>query len=497
MKLSGAYLKVKIEENHAVLQQNRISGEDSYLRPVFLCKEEIEGHVVVVEKWSEELPERLKQKEVFLIFAGIRPETELRHPFICVEEQDAGKIFNDLTRIYDECDAWSEQLRTLLMNNESIGKILRMSAAFIGNPLTVMGQDYTFIADADTEELPEHQQIFIDERVNVHYMNEMIEYKAAMHESEWPILYPAFITGCRTMSADLCTSGKKTHRLVVTEAFHTIGECDFCLLRELSVYLEYVLSHMPSVLEKNGLEDILLTALSDSSADYLQVSRKMNQLGWSSKHEYFCLVLQILYEEESSMTIHGIRRYMKREFPDSCSFEFEGYIVTFFNLTKLDMEEEEVGRKLTYFIRDSYLKAGYSRKVRGHMALRRQFLQGRISLEVGTRLKPYVWIYRFNQIVMPYIMEQSTKTLPGRMLCHEGVLELMRIDEESHSQYIQTLRAYLDNQLNATKTANDLFIHRSTFLYRLDKIKEVLQSNLDDPEEIFYLNYSLRVLEQE
>ena len=40
-----------------------------------------------------------------------------------------------------------------------------------------------------------------------------------------------------------------------------------------------------------------------------------------------------------------------------------------------------------------------------------------------------------------------------------------------------------------------MFIHRSTFLYRLDRIKEILQSELDDPEEIFYLELSFRLLE--
>ena len=48
-----------------------------------------------------------------------------------------------------------------------------------------------------------------------------------------------------------------------------------------------------------------------------------------------------------------------------------------------------------------------------------------------------------------------------------------------------------------TRAAEELFIHRSTFLYRLEKIKEILQSDLDDPDEIFYLNFSFRLLEQE
>ena len=152
---------------------------------------------------------------------------------------------------------------------------------------------------------------------------------------------------------------------------------------------------------------------------------------------------------------------------------------------------------MIYFIRDSYLKAGYSRTMEGHMNLRRQYLQAKIALDVGGRKKPYVWIHKFDQIVLTYIMEQTTKRLPASMLCHERLLELKKLDEIHHSEYMLTLRTYLEQNLNATQTANEMFIHRSTFLYRLEKIKAVLQSSLEDPDEIFYLNLSLRLLEQE
>ena len=77
------------------------------------------------------------------------------------------------------------------------------------------------------------------------------------------------------------------------------------------------------------------------------------------------------------------------------------------------------------------------------------------------------------------------------------LLELKKHDEENETQYMETLRAYLEEHLSATQAARKLFIHRSTFLYRLDRIKEILQFDLDDPEEIFYLELSFRLLEQE
>ncbi|MFR3031599.1 MAG: helix-turn-helix domain-containing protein [Blautia sp.] len=51
-----------------------------------------------------------------------------------------------------------------------------------------------------------------------------------------------------------------------------------------------------------------------------------------------------------------------------------------------------------------------------------------------------------------------------------------------HTDYFHTLKVYLDHHMNAVQTAKELYIHRSTFLYRLDKIKQALCSDLDDPD---------------
>ena len=104
---------------------------------------------------------------------------------------------------------------------------------------------------------------------------------------------------------------------------------------------------------------------------------------------------------------------------------------------------------------------------------------------------------RLLQVTMTYILEQATRRLPGTMICHEGLLELKKHDEENQTQYMETLRVYLEQHLSATQAARELFIHRSTFLYRLDRIREILQSDLDDPEEVFYLELSFRLLEEE
>ena len=48
------------------------------------------------------------------------------------------------------------------------------------------------------------------------------------------------------------------------------------------------------------------------------------------------------------------------------------------------------------------------------------------------------------------------------------------------TQYYKTLECYVKCRYNAAHTAKELFIHRSTFLNRLERIKELTKLDLDD-----------------
>ena len=83
------------------------------------------------------------------------------------------------------------------------------------------------------------------------------------------------------------------------------------------------------------------------------------------------------------------------------------------------------------------------------------------------------------------------------MLCYEKLLDLQKSDKVQNTEYMKTLRVYLEHNLNTVQSAKALFIHRSTFLYRLERIKSILETDLEDPDKLFYLNLSFRLLEGE
>jgi len=62
---------------------------------------------------------------------------------------------------------------------------------------------------------------------------------------------------------------------------------------------------------------------------------------------------------------------------------------------------------------------------------------------------------------------------------------------------MRTLEVYLKNHLNAVQSARELYIHRSTFLYRLERIRALLDSDLTDYDELLYLMISFYLLKED
>ena len=563
MRLSSVYLYEKIKEKYEILKKGNLSGNDGYLRPFLRCginrddrkKEDRfrSGHVYVIqvrddEEWKCVVP---VMKDIFWIFCkksdsekqndnmlvgagtGIGTGTEVEAgapesfetdinrnevevavsscddsdfgniPYIQVALENLEEIaefMNDMQEIFDTADGWERKIHDLMLEHAGMERLLQVTSEFLQNPLTVIGLDFTFVAEAGSKYLPPRARLYTDEGLNVEYVNALLQNETyrEMADTHETVMFPDYISGCRSMNRNLFVDEKATHRLILTECRVEITQGVICVLDILSEKLEFLLAHEEEETDPDrDIEQIFVRVLSDRTADYMQISRELSELGWGGNHEYMCLILQITYLNQQNLSTKAISRYIKKKLGDSVSFLYQDEIVVFFDLTRLGMNQEEVAGKLVYFIRDTYLKAGYSRVMTGHMNLRRQYVQAKTALDVGSRKKPYLWIHYFSQVAMTYILEQATKRLPGTMICHEGLLELKKHDEENQTQYMETLRVYLEQHLSATQAARELFIHRSTFLYRLDRIREILQSDLDDPEEIFYLELSFRLLEQE
>lgn len=78
---------------------------------------------------------------------------------------------------------------------------------------------------------------------------------------------------------------------------------------------------------------------------------------------------------------------------------------------------------------------------------------------------------------MIFYIEDKKKLLDFR---NHYLVELYKVDQESSSQLLETLREYLIQNGNMLQTAKKLFIHRNTLQYRMDKIKAIINIDFND-----------------
>ncbi|MDO4594658.1 MAG: helix-turn-helix domain-containing protein [Tissierellia bacterium] len=76
---------------------------------------------------------------------------------------------------------------------------------------------------------------------------------------------------------------------------------------------------------------------------------------------------------------------------------------------------------------------------------------------------------------------------------YETTLKKLSEDSPQKAELRETLRVWLFNQTNMQQTAKQLYLHRNTVNYRIEKCKDILESDLKDPLELFNLEIALNL----
>ena len=309
-----------------------------------------------------------------------------------VDAPSLGDVYNQIQNIYDRYEAWYTELVESRLQGQSIQALLELSYPIFQRPLVVIGMDFSVIASVRAEELGMARGIFGATEQSYDVVTSLKHnsaYAAAKNRD-----------GCFYYRTDedrfncLCVNIKKydqtTYRLLMYDKEGQGDMTDGFLLEILCGIVEHALLHntAPSVVGDQMVQTILYTAVSDRTADYVTVSQRLEAAGWLSSHTYLCIVLQISYLDQKNLTVRSICGYIENILSGSCAFQFKNDIVVFVNLTLSSMTQSDIASKMSCFVRDSLLKAGYSRALLGHFNFRRQYDQACIALEVGSRLNP-------------------------------------------------------------------------------------------------------------
>jgi len=227
-----------------------------------------------------------------------------------------------------------------------------------------------------------------------------------------------------------------------------------------------------------------------------KITNILKDYGWEPDHEYLVVKLRFKEGAEWESTAQYLCIQLESEWQHSCALRVDAHVLWTVNLSRSRLQRDNLPfyQSLAYIVRDYVCQAGVSNISRDLFMAPVLAQQAERALEFGEKRDPHYWYYRFDYYVLDYISERITGEFPEEQLCSKPLLRLLEHDRINGTEYVTTLLEYIHCKYNTSLAAKRLFVHRTTFIRRLERIKEISGIDPEDTERLLHLLLSFRLL---
>ena len=401
-------------------------------------------------------------------------------------DADAVSVMNLLQDVFEYYDTWCNQLARILEKSSDIGEMLSISAVVLGHKLGFCDQNLMNILAAP--DCREPQDVHLTEDCLLpaeiaalyaadrdQYISQKECYHCHFPEHSETVCYNIYqqnrFVGVVFMSAD--------------DPFRSFDEAlfsFFCTYFRKAVRKNNLTSNKLFTL-KRIFSDIL-TGKSVSSSRIQEVLKKIT-LPVGLGDSWLCMAVRHSgkhrsYPEEYICTL------IEEAIPDSIAIAKLPYIVVFINHSEADAKKQTL-TSFRSFLEKFHYCCGVSYPFADISAARYYYQQAVCAVETGCDGRMEGSMFFFQDCALAYMLKNSVGDFLPEFILPPELLQLKNWELGSAGgvDYYRTLRVFLDNEMSVTKTAQELYIHRTTLLARLEKIRK--QIPLDTSEQRLYI----------
>ncbi|MBR5337497.1 MAG: helix-turn-helix domain-containing protein [Lachnospiraceae bacterium] len=406
--------------------------------------------------------------------------------------------YNILTYILDYFNEWEINLTDIVYNHHDFQALIDSVNRIIELPVALFDSDYRYIAfskDSNTDEYTKY--VDADNHIPIDHVNEM------------------------NSSPDFAMLEGKTESFLFTGGETTV----FRNIFHHSIYVaRFAVKVNPETDDVDYCKSILNAAapfaetLYDMSRNYAYISREyrlMHQYMDSifnskitDRDGFLSLLDKLRCKPDDVWRVYTLHLYKPELLLYSTSYtcfqienSFPGCYCIIFNnsiicLTNVSAHQRAVNVDFSnYFgkyLKDTKLVGGVSRDFKECDQFENLYF-AKISAEYAFENAPQLLpgqLAHFKDYSLEYMLRFGTNGLSAANICHPAVLTLMDHDKAHSTSFAETLFQYLQHNMNAVATAKVLFIHRSSFINRMERIHELTDIDLTNPNERLYLEVS-------
>lgn len=278
---------------------------------------------------------------------------------------------------------------------------------------------------------------------------------------------------------------------------------------------EKELLHKERTMKEQLLEDILFQRYSDVK----MILRRENHLKLDISRQYCIFVIDAkAFETYITETLHNISEEKVQEIKNDIQEIIRNGIEENFSqfllcpdsvgmtgMLKIGGEKdlEKCRNVLRSVIRGLEKKYMYLKFSAGISAKKNKILQAvealeeaQVAMRAGKNMNRNFSdspVCFFSELGCLRFLGELSKTGSMRDFYEEYMKPLMEFDRENEAELVKTLEYYFESNNNYRKTADRLFIHKNTVIYRIRQIENLLNVDISDPHVAFNLQLCLQL----
>jgi len=391
-------------------------------------------------------------------------------------------------------------LARLSADDQGIEAIARALADYTHKAVLIQDKRLLYLAQIATPELSNWQDIVQELGTSGYVPAELADRKQA-HTVTEPILQ-VFETCARLVIPVITRNVARGYvSLVAPRPEFTAGDRIAMEQGALVVAIEMAKVKAVSVAEKKLRGDLIQAILTRAitEADAMSWAERG---GFRKTGPFVVLTMQWVGNDTPSLrrleTI--INGQLKRQRGRIMAIARENELVVLYAVSadKGQAEAEHWAQAINALAHGEYPRAhlaiGIGRQAAHLLSARESYREASQAMQLEHRLRhrqPQVFanlgVYR---LLLPLAETQELRAFADEVLG-----DLSTYIKKDKGNLLETLRVYFRCNANVVQTARELYIHRNTLLYRLERISKIGDVDLDDPETRLRVQLALRAYE--
>lgn len=393
----------------------------------------------------------------------------------------------------------SLKLMNILISDGSLQDIINIGYKILGNPLFL--HDISFKVLGYTQgvsvEDPFWQQItsvdyFTDTEITVIIEQGNLD---ILYKSDLPIFVRTEASPRKWIVAKIVIDGNVFGHLSTIEYESQFQENDIKLMALISNVISSALRRNSVFYSSKGkrYEYFIVDLLEEKEQSREVIKQRLKYMDLNFKENLYVLTISPTQKSNEYVPHHYMLDIFNNLVYGGRSLIYHDNFVIVFSC-KSETLAEDYFKNLSVFLAKHHLVGGLSQCFHDIADIREYYLQSIKSIELGIRMNDKKAIYAYSDYSLYHLIDIASEHKDLKNFFNPSLLALINYDRKNNTSYSESLYAYLSNGNSIAAAAHALNIHRNTMDYRINKIAEIMNLNLNNPDVTLSLYLSYKIL---